>query len=291
MPAGEARHRVTINDLQKKKQQGDPILSIGVFDWPTATIADRLGMDLLIIGDAGGVCLFGHQDMTTIEADEMLYLTRAVARGAQYGMVVTDMPFMTYHYSTEDAIRNAARFIAKGGARAVKCEGDHYIAKTYVEPIARAGIAVMAHIGIQGFRLVAERPRVRGKTMKDALEIIRDAEAMVEAGCFALLCELITPEVVGYLRKTLPVPVISLGSGTDADGVYIISSDMLRMCGCRTPKSAKVYADVSAVVESAFQEYITDVKERRYPGPEHTVHMLPDEMELFLEHVAKRQGG
>lgn len=281
-----------IADLVKKKKAGEPILSVGVFDTQTARVADRVGMDLLMIGDAGGICLLGHRSMTDISVGDMVVMTQAVARGTERAMVVADMPYMSYHYSVEDGIRNAARFIIEGGARAVKCEGDRRIAETYVAPIALTGIPVIGHIGVQGFRIPAHGARVEGKTAARALELIADARAMVEAGCFAILCEVMTPEVVGYLRRELAVPVLSLGSGTDADGTYIISSDMLGMCGGRTPRSSKRYVDLPAVIEQAMLEYISDVKEGTYPGPDYSTPMAEGEADRLFEQLkATRSSG
>lgn len=282
--------QVIVGDLLKKKEVGEPILSIGVFDTQTARVADRVGMDLLMIGDAGGICMLGHRAMTDITMTDMLLMTQAVARGTERGMVVADMPFMSYHYSAEDGIRNAARFITEGGARAVKCEGDRRIAESYVAPISRAGIAVIGHIGVQGFRIAAHGARVEGKTADRALELIADAHAMVDAGCFAILCEVMTPEVVGYLRRELPVPVLSLGSGTDADGTYIISSDMLGMCGGRTPRSTKRYVDLPAVIEKAMVEYVADVQAGSYPGPEYSTPMTDGEAAQLFERLEMTGG-
>lgn len=285
MTAPLKRRSVTIPDLQAKKEAGKPISAVGVFDWNTAAIADRVGIDLLIIGDAGGICMMGAKNMNAIEPDEMFYMTRAVARGAQYGLVVTDMPYMTYHFSAEDGIRNAARYISQGGARAVKCEGNARIAEKFVKPITDTGIPVIGHIGVEGFRISAYGVGVQGKTAARAKELIADANAMVEAGCFAVLCELMTPEVVSYLRRTLPVPVISLGSGTDTDGTYIISSDMFKICGSRTPRSAKMYADVASVLEKGFRDYVDDIENKRYPGPEHSTSMPDEERDLLYKEL------
>lgn len=283
MLGNENRREVSIPDLQRKKELGIPITALGVFDSPTAAIADQIGIDLPIIGDAGGITLLGHKRMEDIEVDEMACMTRAVARGTRYGLVVTDMPFMSYHASTEEAIRNAVKFL-KAGAGAVKCEGDRHIAYRYVEPMVKAGISVMAHIGVQGFRKAALGYKVMGKTAARALELIADAKAMVETGVFAVLCEFMTTEVVGYLRRTLPVPVISLGSGVDADGQYLISSDMLNMNGKTfQPPHVKVYADVSAVVEGAIRAYHDDVVNRRFPGPENTFTMPAQERAKLAE--------
>lgn len=283
------QRQLIIPDLYKKKAQGIPITSIGVFDTQTARIADSVGIDMLIIGDAGGICMLGYDRMNSIPLDDMIMMTKAVARGTKRGLVVTDMPYMTYHYSVEDGIRNSARCISEGGARAVKCEGNAAIAEKYVKPIADAGIPVMAHIGVEGFKISAHGARAHGKTAKEAHELVADAKAMEEAGCFAIIAEVMTPEVTGYIRRAVSIPIISLGSGTDADGVYIISCDMLHMCGERTPRTAKVYADVSAVIDKAFREYVDDINQKRYPGPDNCVPMVAEEKEKFFAEVGALQ--
>jgi len=281
----QKRKKVTIPMLMEKKKRGEPIVQLAVYDYANAIIADRVGVDILCVSDTGGMVLFGHEDTTSVSFEEVMFMAQAVKRGSQYGLRMVDMPYMSFHLSTQQAVDNAAKYVSQGGAEVMKCEGNQHHAK-YVEAIVKAGIPVQGHIGITPMRI----PQLggfaaQGKTADRAKELIDDAMAFYDAGCFSILCEVTTSEVCQYLAETLPIPIISLGAGNRADGVHIIGSDLFHLYEKHTPRHSKVYVDLIPIIEQVYKDYIKDVRNRDYPGPEHTVFMKEEELKRFQEMV------
>jgi 3-methyl-2-oxobutanoate hydroxymethyltransferase len=284
-PTEQKRKKVTIPMLMEKKKRGEPIVQLAVYDYPNAIIADRVGVDILCVSDTGGMVLFGHEDTTSVSFEEVMFMAQAVKRGSKYGLRMVDMPYMSFHLSTQQAVDNAAKYVSQAGAEVMKCEGNQHHAK-YIEAIVKAGIPVQGHIGITPMRI----PQLggfaaQGKTADRAKELIDDAMAFYDAGCFSILCEVTTSEVCQYLAETLPIPIISLGSGNRADGVHIIGSDLFHLYEKHTPRHSKVYVDLIPIIEQVYKDYIRDVQSRAYPGPEHTVFMKEDELRRFQEIV------
>ncbi len=279
------RKKVTLKFLQQKKARKELITSIGVYDSPMAAIADRVGFDLLIVGNAGPMALFGHADPTTVKFEEQLFMTRAVSRVTRYGLIVGHMPYLSYHTSKERAIGNAGRLISEGGADAVKCEGNRYTAE-YIAEIVRAGIPVMGHIGMQASRRVEQSGfGVKGRTAAEALDIVDTAKAFVDAGVFSFILEQVPTELAAYLTDTLPVPIITLGGGTHNDGVYHISGDIVGYSAFPIPKNRGGFADVRPIIENALSAYKARTLDGSYPSSENTFHMLPEEYRRFKEIV------
>jgi len=278
----EKRKKITLKYLQQKKLNKERITSIGVYDSPMAAIADRIGFDMLIIGNAGPMSLFGHKDPTTVKYEEQLYMTLAVSRVAKYGFIVGHLPYLSYHLSKEDAIRNAGRMVSEGGADAVKCEGNKYTAE-YIAEIVRAGIPVMGHIGMQASRRTEESGfGVKGRSAEDARKIVETADAFVAAGVFSFIIEQVPTELAAFLTARLPVPVISLGGGTENDGVYHISGDVVGYSAFPTPKNRGGFVDVRPIIEDGLQQYRNQVQAGTYPLEENSYHMSPEEHEKFL---------
>jgi len=203
------RKKVTINALKAKMAKGEPITMLAAYDYRTAVVADRLGIDILCVSDTGGMILFGHKSTVTVSFDEVMMMAKAIDRGSEYGLRMVDMPYWSFHVSPEQAVENAGRFVHESNAEVMKCEGNRHHAKN-IEAIVRAGIPVQGHIGITPMRM----PQLggfsaQGKKPKRALELVDDAKAMVDAGCFSIMCEVTTSEVAEYLAETLSVPVIS----------------------------------------------------------------------------------
>lgn len=222
-----ARKKVTINTLMSKMKKGEPITQLAAYDYRTAVIADRLGMDILCVSDTGGMILFGHKSTVSVSFDEVMMMSKAIDRGSKYGLRMVDMPYWSFYVSPEQAVANAGRFVHEANAEVMKCEGNKYHAKN-IEAIVRAGIPVQGHIGITPMRMPQLGGFVaQGKTAQRAKDMVEDAKAMVDAGCFSILCEVTTSEVAEYLAQTLPV--ISLGAGNAAHGVHIISSDLFHL--------------------------------------------------------------
>lgn len=284
-----ARKKVSLNQLRQKKARGELITSIGVYDAPMAAIADRVGFDLLVVGNAGPMSLLGHSDPTTVRYEEQLYLTRAVSRASKYGFVVGHMPYLSYHLSKEDAIRNAGRMVSEGGADAVKCEGNKYTAE-YVAEIVRAGIPVMGHIGMQASRRTEQSGfGVKGKTAADAWDIVEGARAFIDAGVFAFILEQVPAEVATYLARTSPVPVITLGGGREADGIYHISGDVVGYSAFPIPKNRGSFVNVGPLIEEGLMRYRDDCLNRSYPAEENSFHMAAEELKKFEQLVGAEE--
>ncbi len=285
MSQGDRRRKITIRTLQKRMREGEAITQMAVYDYRTAVVSDRLGMDILCVSDTGGMILFGHQSTVTVSFDEVMMMAKAVDRGSQYGLRMVDMPYWSFHVSPEQAVGNAGRFVHEANAEVMKCEGNREHAKN-IEAIVKAGIPVQGHIGITPMRM----PQLggffaQGKTADRAKEMIDDAKAFVDAGCFSILCEVTTEEVCEYLTETLPVPVISLGAGNKAHGVHIISSDLFHLWEEHVPRHSKIYTDLIPIIEDVITRYMDDVRARTYPGPEHTVYMDKSELRTFAKAV------
>ncbi len=284
------RKKVTIPQLMEKKQKGEQITQIAVYDYENAIVCDRVGVDILCVSDTGGMVLFGHDSTTSVSFEEVMMMAQAVYRGSKYGLRMVDMPYMSFHLSTQQAVDNAGQFVARAGAEVMKCEGNQHHAK-YIEAIVKAGIPVQGHIGITPMRMPQLGGfRAQGKTADRAKELIDDALAMVDAGCFSIMCEVTTVEVCEYLAEILPVPVISLGAGNRADGVHIIGSDLFHLYEAHVPRHSKIYTDLVPILEDGYTRYMDDVRSRAYPGPEHSVFMSDEELEKFRQLMGWKKG-
>lgn len=282
--AEKKRTKVTIKKLLDKKKRGEMVTSIGVYDSPMTAIADEIGFDLLINGNAGPMSLLGHPDPLTVTFDEQLILTKAVSRVAKYGMVIGHMPFMSYA-TTDVAIRNAGRMTAEGGADAVKCEGTRFTANTIAE-IVYAGVPVMGHIGMQAQRKHEQSGfGFKGKTAQEAADIVADARALHKAGVFAFIIEYVPVEITEYLVKTLPVPIISVGAGPSADGMYLISGDAVGYSAFPRPKNEASFVDVRPIIAEGLSAYKEQTLNKQYPGSEFTMNMDKEEHKKFLDIV------
>ena len=283
MSDDKPRRKVTINQLRRKMREGEQIVQMAIYDYRSAVIADRLGIDILCVSDTGGMILFGHKSTVTVTFDEVMMMAKGIDRGSQYGLRMVDMPYWSFHISPEQAVENAGRFVHEANAEVMKCEGNQYHARN-IEASTRAGIPVQGHIGITPMRM----PQLggffaQGKTAVRAQELVDDAQAMVDAGCFSIMCEVTSQEVNEYLAQVLPVPVISLGAGLGAHGVHIITSDLMHLYEEHTPRHSKVYTDLIPIMEDVFIRYRDEVKAQIYPGPEHTVFMTEEEALKFAK--------
>jgi 3-methyl-2-oxobutanoate hydroxymethyltransferase len=284
--SGAPRRKITIPSLMKKMADGEAIVQMAVYDYRSAVVADRLGIDILCVSDTGGMILFGHRSTVSVTFEEVMLMAQAVDRGSRYGLRMVDMPYWSFHVSPEQAVENAGKFVAQANAEVMKCEGNRHHVRC-IEAIIKAGIPVQGHIGITPMRM----PQLggftaQGKTAARAFELVQDAREMVDAGCFSIMCEVTTEEVCQYLTENLPVPVISLGAGNKAHGVHIISSDLFHLYEEHTPRHSKIYTDLIPIIEDVYTRYMTDVRTRAYPAPEHTAYMTAKELEQFAKKVA-----
>ena len=268
-------------DFLKMKEAGEKISFLTCYDYPTATFAERAGLDMLLVGDSLGMCVYGYSGTVPVNMDEMILHTDAVRRGAPNTFIIGDMPFMSYQRSVEDAIWNAGRFHKEAGADAIKLEGGRRII-SQIKGIIDSGMLVMGHIGLTpqssgqlgGFK-------AQGRTSEAALDLYRDARAIEEAGAFAILLEAIPPEVGRIIAERISIPVLSIGAGVHCDGQLLIVSDMLGIFEAFTPKFVKKYAALANEISKAFDAYVKDVKESAFPTDEHCYRMVEGEFEKF----------
>lgn len=279
---------MTIRQLIEKKQAKERITALAVYDSVAAQIADDLGFDLLVAGVAGPMSYFGHKDPSSVRFEEQLFMVQAVSRVARYGFIVVDMSWGTYN-TKEKAVEYATRLIAEGGADAIKAEGNKFTAPIIAE-ITKAGIPVMGHLGLLAAHVKEQSGYgLKGTTAEEANEIVEAARAYVKAGAFGFMLEQVTSEVTEYLATTLPVPVVSLGSGPKADGIFHISSDVLGYGLFPLPPRREQFANFAPQVEEAFRTYRDKVISFEHPKPEHAYHMKEEEHAMFLELVGEAE--
>ena len=261
--------KTTIATLRALQARGEPAALVTAYDYPTAVFADRAGVDLLLVGDSAAMTILGHPSTLAITLEEMLVFAGAVCRGARRAFVVGDLPFLSYQVSDEEAVRSAGAF-ARTGCDAVKCEGGQRIAGR-VRAMTDAGIAVMGHLGLTPQNLAQLGGyRVQGKTLEAARRLLEDALALQAAGAFAILLEAVPAEAAAFIRERVEVPVYGIGAGPSVDGQLVIIHDILGgFVGDIRPRFVSRYADLDATIIDALQRYAADVRQRRFPAPEH----------------------
>lgn len=261
--------RVTTTFLREKKLNNEKITMLTAYDYSTAVMVDEAGIDIILIGDSLGNVILGYDSTLPVTMDDMVHHTRAVARGARNSMIVTDMPFLSYHISIPEAVRNAGRLIQEGGAQAVKLEGGEERVDT-IKAVLDAQIPVMGHIGLTpqsvhqfgGFK-------VQGKDLETARKLIRDARALDKAGVFSIVLECVPAALAERITEEVSVPTIGIGAGPGCDGQVLVINDMLGMYKGFTPKFVKRYANLQPVIARALQEYKEDVQSGAFPAGEH----------------------
>lgn len=274
-----ADKKLTRWDLQNMKDSGEKAVWITAYDYWNASFAEKAGMDMILVGDSLGMCVYGYEGTVPVTMDQCIWHCEAVRRGASKTFIVGDMPFLSYQVSVEEAVRNAGRFHKEAGVDAIKLEGGKRVCPQ-IRAISDGGMLVMGHIGLTpqssgqlgGFK-------AQGRTADTAYELIEDAKAIQEAGAFALLVEAVPPEVCDIIRKRLSIPVYSIGAGIDADGQLMISSDVAGVFQAFTPKFVKKYENLAEKTIQAFSAYRDEVKQGQFPAPEHTYKMVDGELD------------
>ena len=273
--------KVTIATLSALKARNEKAVFVTAYDYPTATFADRAGVDMILVGDSAAMTMLGHPNTLEIGLPEMLVFTRAVTRAVRRAFVVGDLPFLSYQPSDETAVRSAGAFVA-AGCDAVKCEGGARVARR-VRAMVDAGIAVMGHLGLTPQSLgQLGGYRVQGKSLAAAEQLLRDVEALERAGAFSILVEAVPAETAALVRQRTSLPIYGIGAGPEVDGQLVISHDILgNFVGDISPRFVKRYAEVGAEIERAFGAYARDVRAGAFPGPEHCYPIDPaDEAEI-----------
>jgi len=270
------RKKVDLGYLFQAKKNGEPITMLTAYDFPTARLLDEAGIETILVGDSAANVVLGYRDTLPVSMDEMLVLSRAVARGVKYAMVIGDMPFLSYQVSVEDAIRNAGRFIKEGNCEAVKLEGGGKMINT-LRAIVEAGIPAIGHLGLtpQTASMLGGY-RVQGRTADAARKILEDAIGIEQAGAFMLVLECVPDRLAQLVARRIKVPVIGIGAGPYADGQVLVLHDMLGVQAGFTPKFVKQFAMVGNDILNAAKAYREEVKAKKFPAPEHTF-TIPDE--------------
>jgi 3-methyl-2-oxobutanoate hydroxymethyltransferase len=279
--------RITISDLMKAKREGRTLAAVSCYDYTTARLASQANVDIILVGDSAAQLMLGFDSTLPATMDLMVTLTAAVRRGAPNVYLIADMPFLSYHISRAEAIRNAGRFLVEAGAQMVKIEttGAHL---DTVRAVRDAGIAVMAHIGIRPQRIsTIGRFRAEATTAEIAMELIGLAEQMVNAGAAALLIEGTAAEVSQIITERTEVPVISCGAGPHCDGQILVAPDILGLAEGKPPKFAKAYADLGTQMSESFGAYAEEVRNRRFPDDSHSYHMKAGEMQRLQEMLGR----
>lgn len=272
-PKHPTGNKVNVQTLQAKKLHGEPITFLTAYDYPTAVALDRSGIDGILVGDSLGMVVLGYENTLPVTMQEMLHHCRAVSRGVSRAHLVGDMPFMSYQASVADALRNAGSILQKGGMDAVKLEGGRERVPA-IRAIISAGIPVMGHLGLtpQSVHQLGGW-KIQGKSTQAAKIIVEDSLILEDAGCYAIVLESIPAEVARLIASRLSIPVIGIGAGADCDGQVLVTHDVLGLFDRFTPSFVKKYADLFSEMERAFKEYISDVKERKFPASEHAHSM------------------
>jgi 3-methyl-2-oxobutanoate hydroxymethyltransferase len=258
--------RVRLPDLEAKKRRGEKIAMLTAYDYTMARLLDRAGIDVLLVGDSLGMVVLGYETTLPVTLDAMVHHTRAVSRGVERALVVADMPFLTYQLGVEEALRNAGRLIQEGGAAAVKIEGGGASVEV-ASRLVEAGIPVMGHLGLLpqhvhqlgGFRQQA-------RLEADAEQLLADAQALEEAGAFAVVLESIPASVAAAVTADLQIPTIGIGAGPDCDGQVLVSYDMLGLSQDGVPPFVRRYADLGGQTVAAAKAYADDVRAGRFPA-------------------------
>jgi 3-methyl-2-oxobutanoate hydroxymethyltransferase len=282
-PEPSPRKKVTTLSLRQKKARGEPITMLTAYDFATAQAIDRAGLDCILVGDSLGMVVLGYETTLPVTMEEMLHHCRAVARASRTSLLIGDMPFLSYQVSTEEAVRNAGRFLQQAGMDSVKLEGGRE-RRAAVEAIVGAGIPVMGHLGLTPqsvHQLGGFRPQARDASA--AVRLLEDARLLQEAGCFALVLESIPGRLAEVVSEQLEIPTIGIGAGVGCDGQVLVTHDLLGLFDRFTPRFVKKYAQLHAVMAEAFVAYRTDVEQRTFPAPEHTVDMSDEAWQAFVE--------
>lgn len=267
----------TKTDFFQMKQANEPIVMLTAYDFPSAKLAEAAGVDMILVGDSLGMVVLGYDSTIPVTVEEMIHHTKAVRRGAPNTFIVTDMPFMSYHLSMEEALRNAQRIMQQSGANAVKVEGADDVVSV-IGALTKAGVPVVAHLGLTPQSVgVLGGYKVQGKDAESARKLIEDAKLCEKAGAIALVLECVPKQIAAEITKQLTIPTIGIGAGDGVDGQVLVYHDVLGYGVDRVPKFVKQYANIQETISRALADYVADVKRRRFPEAAHAFTMKEEE--------------
>lgn len=279
------KKKLMVHDLMAMKAAKQKIAWLTSYDFPTAQFAEAAGMDMILVGDSLGMCVYGYSGTIPVTMDQCIVHCEAVQRAAPNTFVVGDMPLGSYQVSDEEAVRNAIRFLKETNVDAVKLEGGKRVISR-IKAIVDAGVVVSGHIGLtpQSSGQIGGH-KAQGRTVETARPLIEDALAIEQAGAHLLLVEAVPPEVAAFITEKLKIPVLSIGAGVDCDGQLLIVSDLIGQFTAFTPKFVKKYANVAEVITNAMKAYVSEVKSGAFPSSEHCYPMVKGEEEKFKEMI------
>lgn len=277
--------KVTTFTFRQKKQRKEPISVMTAYDYSTAILVEKAGIDCILVGDSLGMVVLGYENTLSVTLDDIIHHCKAVKRGATLPLLVGDMPFMSFQVSPEEALRNAGRVIKEGGMDAVKVEGGSRMVET-IDKIVNAGIPVMGHLGLTpqsihqfgGFRS-------QGTKAVSAETIYRDAMLLEEAGCFSIVLESIPSRLAAAITQKISIPTIGIGAGVDCDGQVLVINDVLGLYDRMKPRFAKAYANMGQSILDALSAYKDEVQNHVFPAPEHSIDMTDEEWSKFSKQI------
>lgn len=274
--------KITVLTIKNRKEDGEKISAVTSYDYPSAKIASKAGIDIILVGDSLGMVLHGDKNTLKVDVGDIIYHTSMVAKAEPLSLVVSDMPFQSYHISVEKAVENALKIVKKGGAEAVKLEGGRKRFNV-IEAIINAEIPVMGHLGLtpQSINRLGAY-KVQGKVKEKAKEIIQDAIELERIGVFALVLESIPLELAKKITEKVSIPTIGIGAGKYCDGQILVFHDLIGFTNLYLPKFVRKYADVYSVVYDALERYINDIKKENFPGDKESYHLNKD-IDEFLK--------
>ena len=284
------RPAISLSTLAEKKALGEPVVMVTAYDYPSAQVAEEAGVDVVLVGDSGAMTVLGHPSTVPVTLEELLMLAQAVRRGLRTPLMIGDMPFGSYEVSNEEAIRNAQRFIKEAGCDAVKIErGGSSVERA--RALVGAGIPVMGHVGLTPQTATALGGyRSQGRTAERALDVMHDAVALQDAGCFALVFEAIPSALTEAIMPRMEIPVIGIGAGGATDGQVLVFHDLLGIYDGHAARFVKRYANVRDEMIRGVTAFADEVRARRYPEPEHGYTMAPDEIARLHELLREQTG-
>ena len=278
----ETSGKLPLTDLADMKKRRERIVMVTAYDYPSGSLADAAGVDIVLVGDSAAMTVLGYESTVPATMDEMVMLTRAAVRGAKRPLVVADMPFGSFQISDEEAVRSAVRFVKEAGVDAVKLEGAGPTVSR-VLALVGAGIPVMGHVGLtpQSATMLGGF-RAQGRTSARARQLLEDARTLEQAGCFSLVLEAVPAPVAARITEELTIPTIGIGSGRDCDGQVLVYHDLLGLYQGREPRFVKRYAELATEIQDAIERYAADVRSGAFPGDEHTYSIPDEELAAFL---------
>lgn len=277
---------ITLLDLQEKKQRGEKIVMLTAYDEPMARMIDEAGIDIVLVGDSVGMVILGYNSTVSVTIEEMIHHTKAVRRGIKRAFLIGDLPFMSYQASTEEAIRNAGRFMKEAGCDAVKLEGGEEMADK-VESIVRAGIPVLGHIGLTPQTISKlSGYRIQGRNFASAKKLLRDAATLEEAGAFGIVLECIPHQLAKIITERTSFITIGIGAGPCCDGQVLVIHDLLGLFEKFVPKFVKVYVHLAPQIKEAITQFKQEVESGIFPNTEHAFSMEEEELKRLLNNLA-----